>query len=59
MVAHYTCRVTGEHPEMHMKLTPKAEVVVEKWGDFYNALEVIRLEVVEVLNAPEILAAVS
>lgn len=58
IVTRGTALVTGEHPEMHMELLPTVQVVVEEWGDFANVLEIANVEVAEVLNAPEIVAAV-
>ncbi len=54
-----TAVVTGPNPKVDMELRPTVEIVVEDWGDFYGTLEVVSVEVAKVLDAPEIVTAVS
>jgi hypothetical protein len=56
---YWECVVTGLHPYVEMALTPAIEIVVEGRSGFGNVLEDIRVEVTEILNAPEIAAVVS
>lgn len=56
---YWECVVTGLHPKVQMALTPTVEIVVEGRSGFGGVLEGIRREVTEILNAPEIIAAVS
>jgi hypothetical protein len=52
-------QVTGENPEIEMHLKPTIQIALEDGRDFTEILEVIDAEVTEILNAPEILAAVA
>lgn len=53
------CRVTGLNPNVSMKLNPTLHIALEDGAGFGDVLDEIRREVVEILNAPEIVAAVS
>lgn len=53
------CRVTGSNPTVSGKLTPKLHIALEGGAGFGDVLDEIRREVVEILNAPEVVAAVS
>jgi hypothetical protein len=55
----WECRVTGFHPHVTMKVQPTIEIAVESRHGFGIVLEIIEREVREILNAPEIIAAVS
>ena len=59
VVAHFSYLVTGRNFKVKMNLTPAVEIVDEHRRDFSEMLEGIRVEVTEILNAPEIHAAVS
>jgi hypothetical protein len=58
VLAHFSYRVTGSNPEVTMNLTPVVQIVIEDGRDFSEMLEGIKREVTEILDAPEILAAV-
>ena len=59
VVALMECRVTRPNPRVSMKFRPSIEIIVEDRGGFGYVLDDIRREVAEILDAPEILAAVS
>jgi hypothetical protein len=59
VVTHFSYRITGSDPKVKMNLQPTAQVVIEDGRDFSEMLEGIRREVTEILNAPQILAAVT
>lgn len=59
VVTRFSYLVTGPNHKVHMNLSPEAEVVVEPGIEFSSALEGIKREVTEILNAAEIIAAVS
>jgi hypothetical protein len=52
-------RSIGPNPKMQMKISPTVQVIVEGLADMTELVEGIRGEVREILNAPEISAAVS
>ncbi|MGZ4333877.1 MAG: hypothetical protein ACXVRJ_06345 [Gaiellaceae bacterium] len=58
-VARFEVVVTGPNPKMKMKIAPTVQVVIEDWADMSEMIEGLRVEVREILNAPEIIAAVS
>ena len=58
-VARFEVVVTGPNPEMKMKIAPTVQVLIEDWADMSEMIEGLRAEVREILNAPEIIAAVS
>jgi hypothetical protein len=58
VVALFSWRITGPDPKVQMKLTPAVQIVDEQWRDFSEMLQGIKTEVTEILDAPEILAAV-
>jgi hypothetical protein len=53
------CRVRGLNPNVSMKLNPTLHIALEDGAGFGDVLDEIRREVVEILNAPEIVAALS
>jgi hypothetical protein len=55
----WTCRVTGLNPKVAMELHGAYDISVENGPGFGHVLDEIRGEVTEILNAPEIIAAVS
>jgi hypothetical protein len=59
VVTRFSVEITGQDPKMKMNLRPEAQIVDKHGRDFSEMLEGIRGEVTEILNAPEILAAVS
>jgi len=59
VLAHFSYVITGQDPEMKMELRPQAQIVIEDGRDFSEMLEGIAREVREILDAPEILAAVT
>jgi hypothetical protein len=58
-IAHITARITGPNPKMKMKVSPTVQVIVEGLTDMTEMIEGLRGEVRKILDAPEILAAVS
>jgi hypothetical protein len=58
-VARFEVVVTGSNPKMSMKIAPTVQVVIEGWADMSEMIEGLRKEVREILNAPEIVAAVA
>jgi hypothetical protein len=54
----WECRVTGLNPKVTMQIQPTIDIAVEGGAGFGDLLDSIRREVVEILGAPEILAAV-
>ncbi len=58
-VAGFACRITGPDPKMKMKVSPTVQIIIEDWADMTEMIEGLRGEVREILNAPEIAAAVS
>jgi len=58
VLTHFSYEVTGINPKVKMNLKPQVQIVIEDGRDFSEMLEGIRGEVTEILNAPEILAAV-
>jgi len=59
VVTRFSVEITGNDPKMKMNLRPEAQIVDKHGRDFSEMLEGIRGEVTEILNAPEIVAAVS
>jgi hypothetical protein len=59
IVTRFSCEVTAPNPKVEMELRPQAEISIENGVEFSAALESIRAEVAEILDAPEILAAVT
>lgn len=53
------CRVTGLNPKVSVKFNPTFHIAHEDGAGFGDVLDEIRREAVEILDAPEILAAVS
>lgn len=58
-VARFEVIVTGPNPKMKMKIAPTVQVIIENWADMSEMIEGLRVEVRDILNAPEIVAAVS
>lgn len=58
-LARFSYRITEQDPEMKMELRPQAQIVIEDGRDFSEMLEGIAREVREILDAPEILAALT
>jgi hypothetical protein len=58
-VTHFSVIVTGPNPEMKMEIGPTVQVIIEGWADMSELIEGLRGEIREILNAPEIVAAVS
>jgi hypothetical protein len=58
-IAQVTARITGPKPKMEMKVSPQVQVIVEGLADMTELVEGLRDEVRKILNAPEIIAAVS
>ena len=58
-LTYWESEVTGLNPHVTMALAPAYEIIVEGRSGFGTVLEFIRREVTEMLNAPEIVAAVS
>ena len=59
VVTNFSYRVLGANPKMEMKLTPEVQIIIEDGRDFSEMLEGIATEVTEILNAPEIVSAVT
>lgn len=54
----WECRITGLNPKVTMKVQPTFDIAVEGGPGFGYVVDEIRREVLEILNAPEILAAI-
>lgn len=58
VVAHMTLVLTGRNPKVQVIPEFSGYVAVEDWGNAIDILREIRREIREIINAPEILAAV-
>jgi len=59
VVALLECRRTGLNPNVSMKFQPAFHIAMENGRGFGDVLEDIRVEVTEILDSPQILAAIS
>lgn len=58
VVTRFSCRVLASNPEVKMYLAPQVQIVIEDGRDVSEMLEGLSREIAEILNAPEIVAAV-
>lgn len=59
VMTHFSYRVTEPDPQVVVEVRPTVQIVIEDGRDFSEMLEGIRGEVTAILNAPEIIAAVT
>jgi hypothetical protein len=59
VLQRWECQVTGLEPNVTMQLQPSFDIAIEGGRGFGHVLADIQREVSEILNAPEILAAVA
>jgi hypothetical protein len=59
VLTYLECQVTGLNPKITVKLQPTFQISLEDGTGFGHVLEDIRSQVTEILNAPEIGAAVA